>query len=50
MLVLSFAAAALLWLVVEELLSEAHEVAEPPGLAVLFFVGFLALYVLESLR
>lgn len=49
-LVLSFSAAALLWLVVEELLVEAHEQAEPLGLAALFFLGFLSLYVLESLQ
>lgn len=49
-LVLAFAAAALLWLVVEELLVEAHEVTERPWMAVMFFVGFLALFVLASLE
>lgn len=49
-LVLAFAAAALLWLVVEELLVEAHETPDRPWMAALFFVGFLALFVLESLR
>lgn len=47
--VLAFAAAALLWLVVEELLVEAHEVPERPWMAAMFFVGFLALFCLESL-
>lgn len=48
-LVLAFAAAALLWLVVEELLVEAHETPEKPWMAALFFVGFLALFCLEAL-
>lgn len=47
--VLAFAAAALLWLVVEELLVEAHETPQRPSMAVMFFVGFLALYALEGL-
>lgn len=47
--VLAFAAAALLWLVVEELLVEAHETPDRPWMAALFFVGFLALFALESL-
>ncbi len=45
-LVLAFAAAALLWLVVEELLVEAHEIPERPWMAVMFFAGFLILYCL----
>ncbi len=45
--VLSFAAAALLYLVTEELLVEAHEVPETPFATAAFFVGFLALYLLE---
>lgn len=48
-LVLAFAAAALLWLVVEELLTEAHEATETPLLTTMFFVGFIALYGLEVL-
>lgn len=48
-LVLAFAAAALLWLVVEELLVEAHETPDRPWMAALFFVGFLALFSLEAL-
>lgn len=48
-LVLAFAAAALLWLVVEELLVEAHETPERPWAAALFFVGFLALFALEAI-
>ncbi|MCB0947673.1 MAG: ZIP family metal transporter [Mycobacterium sp.] len=49
-LVLAFAAAALLWLVVEELLVEAHQTPERPRTAALFFVGFLALFCLEAIR
>lgn len=48
-MVLAFAAAALLWLVVEELLVEAHERTETPLLTTMFFVGFIALYGLETL-
>lgn len=47
--VLAFAAAALLWLVVEELLVEAHESPHRPWMAVMFFVGFLTIYCLEAL-
>lgn len=43
--VLAFGAAALLYLVVEELLVEAHEQAETSLLAAMFFAGFLGLYV-----
>jgi ZIP family zinc transporter len=49
-LVLAFAAAALLWLVVEELLVEAHEAPQWPWMAVMFFAGFLALYCLGVLE
>ncbi len=49
-LVLAFAAAALLWLVVEELLVEAHETPERPWMAVMFFAGFLILYCLGVLE
>ncbi len=45
--VLSFAAAALLYLVTEELLVEAHEVPEGPFSTAAFFAGFLVLYLLE---
>ncbi|QUR66065.1 ZIP family metal transporter [Mycobacterium spongiae] len=48
--VLAFAAAALLWLVVEELLVEAHETPERPWMAVMFFAGFLILYSLGVLE
>lgn len=44
-LVLAFAAAALLWLVVEEMLAEARGTAERPWMAVMFF-GFLISYSL----
>jgi len=46
-IVLSFGAAALMYLVVEELLTEAHEVQETPLITVSFFAGFVALYLLE---
>lgn len=46
-IVLSFGAAALLYLVVEELLTEAHEVKETPLITASFFAGFVALYLLE---
>jgi ZIP family zinc transporter len=47
--VLAFGAAALLYLVVEELLVEAHEEKESVLLGAMFFLGFLAIYVLSSL-
>ena len=47
--VLSFGVAALLYLVTEELLTEAHEVPETPWLTAMFFVGFLSLFLLEML-
>ena len=46
-IVLSFGAAALMYLVIEELLTEAHEVKETPLITVSFFAGFVALYLLE---
>lgn len=48
-IVLSFGAAALMYLVVEELLTEAHEVKETPLITTSFFVGFVALYLLDLL-
>ena len=47
--VLSFAAAALLYLVTEELLVEAHEVPETPFSTAAFFVGFIVLYIVEMI-
>ncbi|WP_133500043.1 transporter [Cognatilysobacter terrigena] len=44
----SFALIALLYLVTEELLVEAHEVKDGPITTALFFVGFLLLIVLEE--
>ena len=44
--VLSFGLAALLFLVTEELLTEAHEEAETPLLTLAFFVGFLIFLLL----
>ena len=46
-IVLSFGAAALMYLVVEELLVEAQEVQETPLITASFFAGFVALYLLE---
>jgi len=48
--VLAFGAAALLYLVLEELLVEAHEEKESIALGAMFFLGFLAIYVLSSLE
>ena len=45
--VLSFGVAALLFLVTEELLVEAHEVPETPVSTAMFFLGFLSLFILE---
>ena len=47
--VLAFGAAALLYLVTEELLVEAHEATETSVLTAMFFVGFLAIFILEGL-
>jgi ZIP family zinc transporter len=47
--VLSFGIAALLYLVVEELMVEAHEAPETPWLSGTFFIGFLLLLILEML-
>ena len=47
--VLSFGIAALLYLVIEELLVEAHEAPETPLLSAMFFVGFLVLLIIEML-
>lgn len=48
--VLAFGAAALLYLVVEELLVEAHEEAESVALGMMFFLGFLVIYVLSAVE
>jgi len=47
--VLAFGAAALLYLVVEELLVEAHEEKESVWLGAMFFLGFLVIYVLAAM-
>lgn len=47
--VISFGLAALLYLVTEELLVEAHEVKETHPATAMFFLGFLALVVIEVL-
>lgn len=46
--VLAFGTAALLYLVVEELLVEAHEADETPILAAMFFVGFIGLFAITG--
>ncbi len=46
-IVLSFGAAALMYLVIEELLTEAHEVQETPLITSAFFAGFVTLYLVE---
>lgn len=47
--VMSFGAAALLFLVTEELLTEAHEEKESPLLTAMFFAGFLLFLILEMM-
>jgi ZIP family zinc transporter len=44
----AFGLVALLYLVTEELLVEAHEAGDTPWATALFFVGFLALLILED--
>jgi ZIP family zinc transporter len=46
-LILAFGAAALLYLVTEELLVKAQKVPETPTSTTLFFVGFLAIFLLD---
>lgn len=46
-IILGFATVSLLYLVTEELLVEAHEVAETPVAAAMFFAGFLLFLVIE---
>lgn len=45
--VLAFGTVALLYLVTEELLTEAHETPDTPALTSMFFAGFLALLLLD---
>jgi len=47
--VLAFGVAALLYLVTEELLVEAHEVRENTVTTAMFFVGFLVLLMVDVL-
>lgn len=47
--VLAFGVAALLYLVTEELLTEAHEVPETPVQTAMFFVGFIVLLLIEMM-
>ena len=46
--VLAFGYAALLYLVTEELLVEAHDTPDGPLHIIMFFVGFIALFTLEG--
>ena len=46
---LSFGLMALLYLVTEELLAEAHEKPDTPLISAMFFVGFLGLLLLEEI-
>jgi ZIP family zinc transporter len=46
---LAFGCAALLYLVTEELLVEAHELPHTPATTAMFFVGFLALLLVEMI-
>lgn len=46
--VLAFGSAALLYLVTEELLVEAHDTPDGPLHIIMFFVGFIALFTLEG--
>lgn len=46
--VLAFGAAALLYLVTEELLTEAHETHDTPPLTAAFFAGFILIYALAA--
>lgn len=47
--ILTFGVAALLYLVTEELLVEAHQTPEAPVQAAMFFVGFIVLLTFEML-
>lgn len=47
--VLAFGLVALLYLVTEELLVEAHEIKDTPVVTAMFFVGFLAVILLDEL-
>ncbi|WP_367605646.1 ZIP family metal transporter [Legionella sp. W05-934-2] len=46
---ISFGVAALLYLVTEELLTEAHEVEDTPLITSSFFIGFLVILILEHM-
>lgn len=48
--VLAFGCAAVLYLVTEELLTEAHAVPDTNIHVIMFFPGFLLLYALEGIR
>jgi len=46
--IIAFGVAALLYLVTEELLTEAHEVDDTPWITAMFFLGFLFIFLLET--
>lgn len=46
---LTFGLMALLYLVTEELLVDAHEKPDSPGISAMFFVGFLGLLIVEEM-
>jgi ZIP family zinc transporter len=46
--ILSFGVAALLYLVTEELLEQAHQVQDTPFVTASFFFGFLAIFVIDT--
>jgi zinc transporter, ZIP family len=46
--ILAFGVAALLYLVTEELLEEAHEIADTPIITSAFFAGFLIIYIINQ--
>jgi ZIP family zinc transporter len=48
--ILAFAAAALLFLVTEELLVEAHQIEESPLSTAMFFIGFLLILILRLIQ
>ena len=46
--VVGFGVAALLYLVVEELIKEAYEVRDKPWITALFFLGFLIILIVDK--
>ncbi len=48
-ILLAFGSAALLFMVTEELLTEAHEIPESPWFTAAFFLGYIVLFLIEML-